>query len=114
MKFKGGIHPQYRKVTADRAIRAMPLLERYIVPVGQHIGAPGEVIVEKGQVVQRGEPLTKPAGFVSVPVQEDCRLSASPGASATGPRTDSRRGRHLVRRDRPRGRLAQAERRHPA
>jgi len=68
MKFKGGIHPQYRKVTADRAIRAMPLLERYIVPVGQHIGAPGEVIVEKGQVVQRGEPLTKPAGFVSVPV----------------------------------------------
>nr|MEE4268020.1 electron transport complex subunit RsxC [Candidatus Krumholzibacteria bacterium] len=68
MKFKGGIHPQYHKVTADRAIRAMPLLERYIVPVGQHIGAPGEVIVEKGQEVQRGEPLTRPAGFVSVPV----------------------------------------------
>ena len=68
MKFKGGIHPHYHKVTAERAIRALPLLERYIVPVGQHIGAPGEVIVGRGDEVKRGQPLTKPAGFVSVPV----------------------------------------------
>ncbi len=66
--FKGGIHPQYRKETAGRAIKTMPLLARYLVPVGQHIGAPGELIVERGQEVSRGEPLTKPAGFVSVPV----------------------------------------------
>jgi electron transport complex protein RnfC len=68
MKFKGGIHPSYHKVTADRAIRALPLLDRYIVPVGQHIGAPGEVIVGRGDEVKRGQPLTRPAGFVSVPV----------------------------------------------
>ena len=68
MKFKGGIHPKYHKETAGRAIRSMPQMSRYIVPVGQHIGAPGEVIVERGQEVSRGEPLTKPAGFVSVPV----------------------------------------------
>ncbi len=68
MKFKGGIHPHYRKVTADRPIRELPLLPRYIVPIGQHIGAPGEVIVERGQEVLRGQALTKPAGFVSVPV----------------------------------------------
>jgi len=54
MKFKGGIHPQYRKITVARAIRALPLVSRYIVPVGQHIGAPGDVIVERGQDVARG------------------------------------------------------------
>lgn len=68
MKFKGGIHPDYHKMTADQPTVHMPLLERYVVPVSQHIGAPGEVIVERGQEVGRGQPLTKPNGFVSVPV----------------------------------------------
>jgi len=68
MKFKGGIHPRYNKLTADLAVEQMPLLERYLVPVSQHIGAPRDIIVEKGQEVRRGQPLTDPAGFVSVPV----------------------------------------------
>ncbi len=68
MKFKGGIHPDYNKLTADSSTVAMPLLARYVVPVLQHIGAPGEVIVERGQEVKRGQPLTSPVGFVSVPV----------------------------------------------
>jgi H+/Na+-translocating ferredoxin:NAD+ oxidoreductase subunit C len=68
MKFKGGIHPDYHKLTADHPTVTMPLLDRYVVPVSQHIGAPGEIIVERGQEVKRGQPLTKAAGFVSVPV----------------------------------------------
>ncbi len=68
MKFKGGIHPSYHKMTAESKTVFMPLQERYVVPVSQHIGAPGEIIVERGQEVKRGQPLTKPAGFVSVPV----------------------------------------------
>jgi len=68
MKFKGGIHPDYNKLTADSSTAAMPLLDRYVVPLSQHIGAPGEVIVERGQEVKRGQPLTSPAGFVSVAV----------------------------------------------
>lgn len=68
MKFKGGIHPDYHKLTAGHATVAMPLLKRYVIPVSQHIGAPGEIIVERGQEVERGQPLTSPAGFVSVPV----------------------------------------------
>ncbi len=68
MKFKGGIHPDYNKLTAHLSTTSMPLLERYIVPVSQHIGAPGEIIVERGQEVKRGQPLTTPSGFVSVPV----------------------------------------------
>ena len=68
MKFKGGIHPDYHKLTADQPTVSMPLLKRYVVPLSQHIGAPGKLIVEKGQEVRRGQALTSPAGFVSVPV----------------------------------------------
>jgi Na+-translocating ferredoxin:NAD+ oxidoreductase subunit C len=67
-KFKGGIHPDYNKLTAGLKTVPMPLQERYVVPVSQHIGAPGEIIVERGQEVKRGQPLTKPNGFVSVAV----------------------------------------------
>ena len=41
MKFSGGIHPKYQKVTAELAIETLPLLERYVVPIVQHLGAPG-------------------------------------------------------------------------
>ncbi|MCP4546453.1 MAG: electron transport complex subunit RsxC [bacterium] len=68
MRFKGGIHPKYNKSTAASSVEKMPLLGRYVVPISQHIGAPGEVIVKKGQEVGRGEPLTKAGGFVSAPV----------------------------------------------
>jgi len=68
MGFRGGIHPRYNKATAGDAVRDMPLLATYVVPLGQHIGAPGELIVAKGDSVGRGQPLTRPAGFVSVPV----------------------------------------------
>ena len=59
MKFHGGVHPVYNKDTAGAPIEEMPLLERYVVPLSQHLGAPGEAIVEKGQEVKRGEPLSK-------------------------------------------------------
>lgn len=68
MKFQGGIHPQYRKETASLAIETLPLLERYVVPVTQHLGAPGRVLVAKGDLVGKGQPLSEPQGFVSVPV----------------------------------------------
>ncbi len=68
MKFKGGVHPQYNKATAGSPVEVLPLSDRYVVPVSQHLGAPGQPIVEKGQMVARGEPLTEPVGFVSVPV----------------------------------------------
>ncbi len=45
MKFKGGIHPDYHKATAELEITNVPLMKRYVVPLAQHLGAPGEVIV---------------------------------------------------------------------
>lgn len=68
MKFKGGIHPDYHKITAGLKTVSMPLSDRFIIPLSQHIGAPGELIVERGQEVKRGQPLTRPVGFVSVAV----------------------------------------------
>jgi len=68
VKFKGGIHPRYRKTTAGSPTRTMPLLERYVVPLSQHLGAPGKLIVAKGDLVARGQALSEAAGFVSAPV----------------------------------------------
>ena len=68
MKFKGGIHPQYNKGTAAAPVEEMPLGGRYVVPLAQHLGAPGKPIVAKGDVVGRGQPLSEPGGFVSVAV----------------------------------------------
>jgi len=68
MKFRGGIHPQYNKITADLSVEALPLMEKYVVPVAQHLGAPGKLLVAKGDEVFKGQPLTEAAGFVSVPV----------------------------------------------
>lgn len=67
--FKGGAHPHDEKSwSADMAIQEMPVPERVIIPVQQHIGAPGDIIVEKGESVKKGQPLTKTSKFVSVPV----------------------------------------------
>ena len=68
MKFSGGVHPAYHKDTAGLQIEAMPLLHRYVVPIAQHLGAPGKVLVAKGDRVARWQPLSEPVGFVSVPV----------------------------------------------
>ncbi len=68
MKFKGGIHPRYQKITAESPTEAMGLLERYLVPVSQHLGAPGKAIVGRGDEVKRGQALTEATGFVSAPV----------------------------------------------
>jgi electron transport complex protein RnfC len=68
MRFKGGVHPDYHKETAALAVETLPLATRYAVPLAQHLGAPGTPIVAKGQRVAKGEPLSTPQGFVSVPV----------------------------------------------
>lgn len=66
--FRGGTHPPEFKLTAGKPGERMPLPEVVHIPVIQHIGAPGRVIVSKGEEVKVGQPLTEPGGFVSVPV----------------------------------------------
>ncbi len=67
--FKGGVHPpEGKEFTEKKAIEVMEPGSEFIVPLSQHIGAPSKPIVEVGQEVKKGEPLSEAGGFVSVPV----------------------------------------------
>lgn len=43
----------------------MPFVDRYILPVNQHLGAPSKPVVKVGQRVRRGELIAEPGAFVS-------------------------------------------------
>ena len=67
--FAHGIHPPERKDQTDHLpIRRMPFAPRIIVPLSQHIGAPSNPLVHKGQEVIRGEPIAAADGYMSVPM----------------------------------------------
>ena len=67
-KFYGGVHPSEAKVTSHLAVEVAPLLESYIVPLQQHIGAPAKAIVNVGDKVLKGQRIGEPVGFVSASV----------------------------------------------
>ncbi len=61
----GGVHPHDNKqYSAHQPITECPLPEKAIIPLVQHIGAPSQPVVEKGQKVKVGELLAKAGGFV--------------------------------------------------
>ena len=61
----GGIHPPETKLTAGKAIVRLPLPKQGVVLLGQHIGAPAQPVVAKGDSVKTGQLLAKAGGFVS-------------------------------------------------
>jgi electron transport complex protein RnfC len=65
--FKHGIHPEeYKSFTDKLSIERMPFVDEYILPLGQHIGAPSIPLVKKGEKIKRGQMIAKPGGYVSV------------------------------------------------
>jgi electron transport complex protein RnfC len=67
--FRGGVHPPEQKSwTEEKPIEDVPLPERVILPLQQHIGAPAEPVVEKGEKVKKGQVIGKPSKFISLPV----------------------------------------------
>ncbi len=67
--FHGGIHPPARKqYTSQKPIGRMSLPERLYVPLRQHIGVAGALLVQKGQRVLKGQPLTASDSAMAVPV----------------------------------------------
>jgi len=67
--FPGGLHPPDSKTfSAAKAIETCPLPEELVIPLSQHIGAPAEACVEKGEQVKKGQVIGAAKGFVSVPV----------------------------------------------
>ena len=58
--FNGGIHPPEMKTQSSvTPLRQVPLAQRFVIPLKQHIGAEGELCVKAGDYVLRGQPLTR-------------------------------------------------------
>jgi electron transport complex protein RnfC len=67
--FPGGIHPRYEKeATAGRPVRTLEPPEQVTIPLSQHIGAPAEACVGKGDEVLAGQVVGESKGFISCPV----------------------------------------------
>ena len=61
----GGIHPRENKLSAGKKITALATPKQVIIPLSQHIGAPAQAVVKKGDLVKVGTLLAKAGGFVS-------------------------------------------------
>ena len=61
----GGVHPPENKLSAAGKIQVLPIPEKVIIPLGQHIGAPATPIVQKGDKVKTGQLIAQASGFVS-------------------------------------------------
>jgi electron transport complex protein RnfC len=67
--FHGGIHPPEQKfITNDKPIRHLPLPEQLIIPLQQHIGRQGDLLVKVGDKVLKGQPLTQSLNPMAVPI----------------------------------------------
>ncbi len=62
---KGGVHPPENKISAGKSIEILPLPQKVSIPVSQHIGAPANVLVAKGDKVKVGQVIAQSSGFVS-------------------------------------------------
>jgi len=64
--FRHGVHPSHNKAaTEGQPIERVRFVQRYVLPLGQHIGAPSRAIVQKGDKVMRGQLIAEPGGFIS-------------------------------------------------
>ena len=64
----GGIHPKEKKISAGKAIQPIAIPEQVVVPMGQHIGAPCQPVVKKGDKVKVGTLIGKSVGYVSAQI----------------------------------------------
>lgn len=69
LTFKGGIHPDDgKRFSKDQAIRPVMPKGEMVYPLSQHIGAPANPVVKKGDHVLKGQMIADAGGFVSAPV----------------------------------------------
>ncbi len=81
----GGVHPAENKLSASKAIEVLALPKTVFIPVGQHIGAPAEVVVKKGDKLLVGQLIAKTSGFVSANIHSS--VSGTVKKVETGPDT---------------------------
>lgn len=64
----GGVHPPENKLTAGIPIEYLPVPGNVVIPLAQHIGAPANPVVAKGDTVKTGQLIAEGKGFVSANV----------------------------------------------
>ncbi len=69
LTFKGGIHPYDGKdLSKDKPIKDVLPKGEMVYPMSQHIGAPAQALVAKGDRVLAGQKIAEAGGFVSAAV----------------------------------------------
>ena len=61
----GGVHPHDNKISANAAIEEFPQVDTAYISMSQHLGAPAEPVVAKGDRVKVGQLIAKASGFIS-------------------------------------------------
>ncbi|WP_299578108.1 electron transport complex subunit RsxC [uncultured Sunxiuqinia sp.] len=82
----GGVHPAENKLSADKAIEKLALPKSVFIPVAQHIGAPAQALVKKGDQVKAGQLIAQSGGFVSANIHSSVsgtvkKIDLSPDSS---------------------------------
>ncbi|MFA5815435.1 MAG: electron transport complex subunit RsxC [Bacteroidales bacterium] len=62
---RGGVHPPENKKASGFSIEVLPLPKSVCIHLSQHLGAPAEPLVAKGDTVKAGQLIAKSTGFVS-------------------------------------------------
>jgi len=66
LTFKRGVHPPHGKyLTENKAIEDLSPNQLLVFPMAQHIGAPAECLVKKGDRVLVGQKIGQASGFIS-------------------------------------------------
>jgi len=67
--FHGGIHPpQQKEITSSKPIKQLALPKQLIIPLQQHIGREGDLLVSVGDEVLKGQALTASTNPMVVPI----------------------------------------------
>lgn len=88
----GGIHPKENKLSKGAKIEYFAVPETVTIPLSQHIGAPAEAVVAKGDTVKVGQLIAKMTGFVSSNIHSSVSgtiTGVAPTANALGAMTPS-------------------------
>lgn len=88
----GGVHPPENKLSIHSKITDLPVPEKVIVPLTQHLGAPAKPVVEKGDIVKVGQLIAKSEGFVSANIHSPVSgkvLKIDKALDASGYKRDS-------------------------
>ena len=69
LTFRGGVHPyDGKELSKEKPVREYLPGKEMVYPLSQHIGAPAQPVVKKGDYVLVGQKIAEMGGFVSAPI----------------------------------------------